>query len=327
MTEQLGPVSVALCTFNGGAFVAEQIESILNQDHRVAEIIVADDGSTDDTLSIVAAYVEEARKLSVQIRVFEAEGGPLGPTRNFERAISKTSHQLVALSDQDDVWALDRVSKGVRALRETGAWLCVSNAELVDAVGHPIGRTMFQSMSVLPSTGIRQWRTLLMKANRFPGMTYIFVKDDAEKVLPVPTSWMHDYWLVISALAADRLTVIDDPLVRYRQHASNAIGVTENVVPRSGAKVSRALSRSISGDKDARRWLNASAQFERFTFGDRELRVLFEEKIAFERERSTLPVARWRRAWPILRMLLQGRYRRLGVAGVKGAARDLAARY
>ncbi len=90
-------ISIALCTYNGAAYIAEQLDSILGQTLPPDEIVIVDDGSTDDTPGIVREYAEKYGN----IHFFENEDR-LGFVRNFSRAISLTKGDYVALSDQDD---------------------------------------------------------------------------------------------------------------------------------------------------------------------------------------------------------------------------------
>ena len=102
-------VSVALCTHNGAVFVAEQVASILAQRPAPREIVVGDDASSDATIEIIERAVVEARAaesgLRTELLVLRRES-PLGVTANFDATIAACRAEVVALSDQDDVWPL-----------------------------------------------------------------------------------------------------------------------------------------------------------------------------------------------------------------------------
>ncbi|MCH5716822.1 glycosyltransferase [Niabella hibiscisoli] len=93
-------ISVALCTYNGAAFLQEQLDSILGQDLPPNEIIICDDGSTDDTLSILERY---RQKYPAIIKVIYNKQ-QLGSVKNFEKAINLCSGDIIFLCDQDDIW-------------------------------------------------------------------------------------------------------------------------------------------------------------------------------------------------------------------------------
>ena len=128
-------VSVALCTYNGARFVAEQLRSILAQSSPADQIVISDDGSTDGTLEVVRAELAAAGSALPEVIILE-NPAPLGVTRNFEQAILACTGDLIVLCDQDDTWVPDRLA---RAEREFAArpdlLLLYSDASLVDEGG------------------------------------------------------------------------------------------------------------------------------------------------------------------------------------------------
>src|ERR1019366_197610 len=93
-------ISVALCTYNGERFLSQQLASIGKQTRLPDELVVCDDSSTDRTVAIVREF---AASVSFPVRVFENQRN-LGSAANFERAIRLCDGDLIALSDQDDIW-------------------------------------------------------------------------------------------------------------------------------------------------------------------------------------------------------------------------------
>src|ERR1700761_4532631 len=93
-------ISVALCTFNGELFLRQQLASIQQQTRLPDELLVCDDGSSDQTLTIVREFAASA---PFPVKLFENEQN-LGFAANFERAIRLCEGSLIALCDQDDIW-------------------------------------------------------------------------------------------------------------------------------------------------------------------------------------------------------------------------------
>ncbi|MBC7931137.1 MAG: glycosyltransferase, partial [Rubrivivax sp.] len=93
-------LSIAMCTYDGGRYLAEQLASIAAQTRAPDELVVCDDRSRDETTSIVRRFAETA---PFPVRLYVNEQN-LGSTRNFEKAIGLCEGELIALSDQDDVW-------------------------------------------------------------------------------------------------------------------------------------------------------------------------------------------------------------------------------
>ena len=101
--------SVALCTYNGQQFLKQQLDSILNQTHKVDEIVVCDDGSTDKTIEILENYSANYPN-TFYINQNEIN---LRSVKNFEKAVKLCSGDIIFLSDQDDVWVDNKVEKYV----------------------------------------------------------------------------------------------------------------------------------------------------------------------------------------------------------------------
>ena len=136
MNEDDFKVSVAMCTFNGAAFVEAQLESILAQSRSPDEIILCDDGSTDGTIDVAKKI---SGKYPDKIRIFQNERR-LGCCRNFERAISLVTGDLIFLSDYDDFWFPDKVATMIRVFAEDSeVVMAYSDAVLTDVELRPTG--------------------------------------------------------------------------------------------------------------------------------------------------------------------------------------------
>lgn len=212
-------ISVCMATFNGGKFIREQLESILSQLPLDAEIIIADDGSTDDTLLVVESLNES------RIRVLPAERH-LGVIYNFERALRASKGEIVFLADQDDVWLPGKVEMCLAALNE--ADLVMHDAFLLglsDAFESAWGRNGKLS-------DIRTYRNGVVAnwwKNSFTGCCMAFRRKVLDKALPFPKNLpMHDQWLGVVAEKYFKVSYVDEPLVDYRQHSSNATHIEKS---------------------------------------------------------------------------------------------------
>lgn len=96
--------SVALCTYNGVKYIADQLDSIINQTRTVDEIIVSDDGSTDGTLMILEEFAQKYSLLHYSVNTVRK-----GFKQNFLDTIRQCKGDVVLLSDQDDKWYLNKV--------------------------------------------------------------------------------------------------------------------------------------------------------------------------------------------------------------------------
>ncbi len=323
-------VSVALCTRNGARFVEHQLRSILQQTTPPRQIVISDDASTDDTVAlaqaVLAQYAEAPGQPALEAVILR-NPEPLGVSRNFETAILATSGDLIALCDQDDVWRPDRLARAVQEFdSRPDLDLVFSNARLVDGSGASLGRTLFEVLEISEADRQRIHETdalsLFIKRNLATGATMMFRRRLLAVAVPFPSRWVHDEWLAIIAAATGRLDIVDEPLVDYRQHGSNVIGV---VYPTLRRKVHRVLE--PRGDRNER----LSAQFAQFaerlesrgSLVPLEVRGLARDKATFESERQALPPARLRRVAPILAAHGRGRYSRFASQGRLDMVRDL----
>lgn len=315
-------VSVALCTFNGGRFVTEQLESILAQPD-VLEIVVSDDGSTDDTRERVQAVADRLDGGTPQIRMIQGPGR--GVTANFEHAVRACRGELIALSDQDDIWLPGRLAAQIERLDcVTGATLLFADAELVDAAGRPLGSRLFEHLEVGPALLAEIESPLafdrLLRRNVVTGATVLFRRELLDQALPFPREWVHDEWLAIVAAATGGVTALERPVTAYRQHGANEIGV---VAPTIRQKIRRVLQ--PRGDRNRSIAARSEVLTERLealgVSGDTITAA--REKTAFEAFRAQLPATRLRRVVPVLARARSGEYGRYASQGRLDILRDL----
>ncbi|MBX3067281.1 MAG: glycosyltransferase family 2 protein [Cryobacterium sp.] len=308
-------ISVALCTFNGEKYLKEQLESIVKQSRPVDEIVVSDDGSTDRTLEIVKILAKANPQISWNI--LESKSS-LGVTANFERAISNTTGNFILLSDQDDIWRIDRVAVSMMAFeRDPQTLLFHSDARLVDSQGSAIGGTLFKAIGYsrkergLVSRG--KALTVLLRRNTVTGATTAFKRELFELAKPFPPSWVHDEWLTMFAAIFGRIESSLEGLIDYRQHDSNQIGAAAPTI--SGRVQKLVESRS---KRNARLLARATDLANRInSLGkdvSQEVHRLVAGKLEHEQFRSALPNSRFKRIIPIKFEALRGRYSRFGRA-------------
>src|SRR5690349_5613283 len=136
-----------MCTYNGAEFLPAQWESILAQSRKPDEIVVCDDGSADETRGLLEKFAAES-SIPVTLRFNEKN---LGSVKNFEQAIRLCSGDVIALSDQDDVWRNDKLQTIETAFdKSPKVGLVFSDAEIVDQNLKPLGRGMWSEVCFEP---------------------------------------------------------------------------------------------------------------------------------------------------------------------------------
>lgn len=315
-------ISVALATFNGGRFVAAQVESILQQDRRPDEIVVADDGSTDGTVAVVRAALAGS---NMRVTIL-GDGNRLGVTGNFERAIAACGGDIVILSDQDDLWSPQRVSTAFEAFRsDKDLLLHHANARLVDACGRPLERDLFEalevSMSMRRAINSGQAFECFLRRNLVTGAVLAFRRQLYDSAAPLPPEWLHDEWLAIIAAARGRVEVSELRLIDYRQHGANEVGVS---IPSWRDR----FNSSIKSDGGRNRTLAARSRvlerrLSQMDDVEPHIKMAAAAKARFEESRAALPPHRLARIPAIVRAARRGDYTRFASRGRWDTARDL----
>jgi glycosyltransferase involved in cell wall biosynthesis len=322
-------VSVALCTYNGARFLREQVGSICLQTRPPVEIVLSDDASRDGSVEVVRAAVAECAAERpgppIALRVFENPVA-LRVVKNFEQAISACTSELIALSDQDDVWMPDRLALMVAHFeQDANLMLLHTDARLVDSERRDLNQTLFHALEVTPLElaqvhGGKAFDALLRR-NLVTGATTVFRRALLADALPLPIEWVHDEWLAIVASTTARVDLLEQPLIEYRQHESNQIGARRDTFKE---KVRKALA--SRGNTHVERAIKAELLLERLLqLGDRvppEIIAKVRSKIVHQRFRAALPASRLARIVPIAREAITGRYDKFG-RGVRGVVRDL----
>lgn len=232
------PVSVVIGAYNAEAWIQKTLDSVLAQTRRVDEIIVVDDGSTDDTRTIVQSYGD-----AVKLLVEEHRGRP-----HRNRVILASIGELVAFVDADDWWQPTKIEKQIGELLRQNAEWAVCDTRWLDAstnrLGEPIGErvrggdileSLFLNNFIVASTPVVR-RRALDDAGYF---------DETPAVAPVE-DW--DLWLRLAARYP--VACVDEPLANLRLHADSFLAATpverrvrsqETVIQRAAARESARL--------------------------------------------------------------------------------------
>ncbi len=320
-------VSIALCTCNGEAYLGDQLASFVSQTVLPDELIVCDDASTDSTVEILDRFSREA-PFPVTIHSNEQR---LGPTKNFEKAVSLCRCDVVFLSDQDDVWLPEKVGTLLRALEDNPlAGYVFCDALIVDETLRSLGYTMWESIRF--TLGERQQFQggrqvdVLLRHNVVTGAAMAFRADLKGGVLPMPDGSIHDEWIALLASAAGlQGALTEEPLIKYRQHGQQLIGGRKaGLVEQAGRvrlgvgqPVEARLHQEVVTCSQVLARLGSTGQL------NGHVRDLLEAKIGHVRARQALHRRRRHaRVLAVAKECLTMRYHRFS-RGWKSAARDL----
>ncbi len=227
MTTPIPTVEVLMCTYNGGRFLAQQLDSLVAQQGVRVRLHVSDDGSTDDTLEVLARYRESLQLAEVR------QGPGKGATTNFLSLVTDAAlpGKYFAFCDQDDIWEPEKLSRACEALAPHAgrAALYCGHSKVIDEQGALVGHSKphrkppsFANASV---------------QNIASGHTMVFNAGARELLMQagVVDVRFHDWWLYVVLTFAGGTVVHDgEALVRYRQHANNEFGAHSSIANQFG---------------------------------------------------------------------------------------------
>lgn len=231
VTTGMAPIiDILLATYNGEAYLAEQIESVLAQDFQDWRLLVRDDGSNDGTTAIISRYVSQ---YPGKIDLIEDRDTGLGAAGNFARLMEHSRAPYVMLCDQDDVWLPHKVERMLAAIRELEAdastelpLLVFSDLTVVNRDLGTIHPSFWQYMLTDPVAGCLVNR--LMGQNVVTGCASICNRRLVELTLPIPPeALMHDWWMALVAASLGELRCLPEATVLYRQHGRNTLGAKD----------------------------------------------------------------------------------------------------
>lgn len=221
-------VSILMAVYNGETYLQEQLSSIEGQTVKDWNLIVRDDGSSDQTKEIIREF---AGRVSQKVTLLEADSGEHGAKYNFFALLNETQDSYIMFCDQDDIWKKDKIEKTVARMQfieeqAPGTPVLVhTDLEVVDAKGNTISKSFFDSANLNKNPSTAQ----LLLQNHVTGCTLMINKALLSYVQNLEMSYidasiMHDYWLTLVAKLFGRIDFLPDTTIYYRQHGNNSVG-------------------------------------------------------------------------------------------------------
>lgn len=227
MTDNAIKISVAIATYNGALYIEEQVQSILSQILMPFEIVISDDGSTDQTISILETLSTSS---PIPIHIHKNHGKK-GFTKNFMNAMRHCVGDYIALCDQDDKWVTCKLAELAKGFNDVPATqLILSDAYITNDSLVKTGKTLWQELGF---TSSRQYKfsignqlEFMLRKNLSWGLTLCFPRHmvDNNQAEHLVDLWEFDGWLGIKAALSSNIHLCPKPLTYYRQHGNNVIG-------------------------------------------------------------------------------------------------------
>lgn len=226
-------VQVLLATYNGSRYLEPLMDSLLNQFYQNIEIIVRDDGSSDNTIEVLKRYASYGNVSIIQ-------GENVGVPESFFRLLrlSSSGSDYFAFCDQDDVWQRDKVARAIRFLeispREVPSMYC-ARVLIVDEKLNVNGFSRIPRRAPSFENAITE--------NIATGCTIVINKAARDLLLQEcpKHAVMHDWWIYLVISAFGKVVYDQEPRIWYRQHSSNVVGYKSDVIDIWKARIQRFL--------------------------------------------------------------------------------------
>lgn len=231
MTEGAATVSVAMTTYNGRLFLAEQLRSLLCQTRRPDEVVICDDGSQDGTAELARQFIR-----THGLSGWRVEENPenLGYIRNFRRAMRLTTGSIIFLCDQDDIWAPDKIEAMTAVMAENPEISALASGyRLIDASGAPLppGKKLYTPRRCAEDkNGLsRVAMGRVFYENMAQGCACAYRRSLADSYCAAPggEGLPHDWALNLLAYQKDGLYYLRRELISYRIHGGNTTGLSD----------------------------------------------------------------------------------------------------
>ena len=220
-------IDILLATYNGSKYLHEQLDSILSQSYGNINVIIRDDGSSDNTVMIINEYEEKDNR----VKLLNDNLGNLGFVRNFEELMKNSTSEYLMFSDQDDIWYNNKVETSytrIKAIEEKNGKSCPilvhTNSKIMNYETRT--KSLFISDCAKNSSFENSFFNFFVQ-----GSTMLINGSLKREALPFSKEvYLHDRYLHLIAEFIGIRSYIDVPTMDYRQHSNNEIGSSVNVI-------------------------------------------------------------------------------------------------
>lgn len=229
-------VSIVMPTFNGAKYIQAQIDSLINQSYQNYELIIIDDCSSDGTKEIIQGYLNEDKR----IRFYENNYN-IGINKNFEKGITLARGDVVFICDQDDIWDENKIETMLAYLYK-GYDLVYCNLRVINSEGSIISKS-FHGLIGTDNLYPKSLSKYLLFRNVTNGCSLCFKRQIVNSICPFPPNIIYDWWIMINSSLKFKVGYVKYPLMSYRIHDDNAVGVSTG--PKSDQQIVTQIKQSI----------------------------------------------------------------------------------
>lgn len=238
-------ISIAMTAYNGELYVAQQLQSIIQQTIKADEVIIFDDHSTDKTADIITDFIKTNE---LDHWIFSINKENIGFARNFYQAIEGTTGDIIFLCDHDDVWHDNKIETMLDVFQTHDEVKMLNTSfDKIDGNGNILNskNKLWHTNHNIIRGKIKQgsmkqidFRYIIWR-NISPGCTSAF-RSECKIIFLESFSGLcpHDWELNIFGAALDGLFFLNKSLIKYRLHANNAIGLPKQTLKKKSSEIS-----------------------------------------------------------------------------------------
>ncbi len=219
-------ISICMATYNGQKYLKEQLDSILAQSYHNWQLLIRDDGSSDNTISIIENYVANHPD---RIKLIKDKQAHLGSNLNFGKLLEQADTEYIMFSDHDDIWLPNKIELTLNVMKAAERTnpdkpiLVHTDLQVVDSQLNTIADSLWNYQKLFPETGDNLNK--IMAHNVVTGCTAMINKAAKAVSIPVPAeAIMYDWWLALNVCRHGKIVYVSIPSILYRQHSGNQIG-------------------------------------------------------------------------------------------------------
>lgn len=310
-------ISIALCTYNGEAYLKTQLQSIQAQTRLPDELIICDDASTDQTIASLRNFAAQA---PFPVHIIQNDIR-LGYNKNFEKALNQCRGEFIFICDQDDYWLPDKIELLATYLEEhPDVDIVFSNAVVADEELNDTGHFFWEKVRFSESAQ-QKWNSgeaieVLLDGNRMMGCASAMRRRFLDVALPIPAiaNYIYDGWLALVAGMKGTIHFYPKPLLIYRTHEKQQVGIRSQPAPKwvtMKDRFSREHSQKLQPFVSKRQRLSDlyNLLHERIP-EESPAKAQFRRRLIHYTTRSTLPKSRLFRIVPVMQEWVSGNYKR-----------------
>ncbi|NLB91382.1 MAG: glycosyltransferase family 2 protein, partial [Clostridiales bacterium] len=302
---------ILMATYHGEKYICRQLDSLLEQTYQDWHLWVQDDGSKDDTVSIVKAYIA---RYPNKITLVKDNPHPKGAATNFFSLLPYTTREYLFFCDQDDVWKKEKIAETINCFTQQERlhgkgfpMLIHTDLRVVDEQGKEIASSFMQYQGLKPqAASLGQ----LLCQNNITGCTVAVNRALLTAIGKdrIPEGLlMHDWWLGIGAAALGKVHFLKNQTVDYYQHGTNEVGAQKKHFLKS-------FLQALKHKEEMKEKIDATYRQARSFYQSYE-KVLPLEAKALIKEYGTLPQERKIKR---IAKILKRSYKKQGFARVIG---------